>query len=537
MHIVDHFCKRDFYACGQEMTEHPGIAQELATLLEDHADQIAETWAGKVHNLSDSRYRQILLSELKASTTRGVAAFIEALKSGSPQALDAYLTEVTLVRLEAGFDISEVLEALLLLCEAVQPVIMRTYSSEPTQAALATALLDHNLRYMATRFTNSYAKGVERRLLEQQQQTTQLLQTSESLQRVTSALLQNVITLDEVLELVCYEARTLIGASGSAVLLVEGEGWLRVTSSSGTPSPVLDRLAAGESIAGLVVDQGKPVLLNDPGSQVQAYYQDPDLKTLLAIPLKVDETAIGALDVINKPGGFREEDIQIMSLFADQAAVAIENAQLHERSEQLAIVEERQRLARELHDSVTQALYSVNLYAEAARMALSTGKAKVATDNLQELRNMVREAMLDMRMLIFELHPPALEEEGLATALQTRLEAVEARSGLQTEFHSKGEKRLPLSIEEELYRIAQEALTNAVKHARADQVIVHLYADNDLFCLEVQDDGRGFDLAAAGKSGGVGLHSIEERVKRINGKLTIDSVSGEGTTLRVEVKT
>ena len=97
----------------------------------------------------------------------------------------------------------------------------------------------------------------------------------------------------------------------------------------------------------------------------------------------------------------------------------------------MAIVEERQRLARELHDSVTQALYSVNLYAEAARMALSAGKADVATDNLQELRNMVREAMLDMRMLIFELHPPALEEEGLATALQTRLEAVEARSGLR----------------------------------------------------------------------------------------------------------
>ncbi|KPK06506.1 MAG: histidine kinase, partial [Anaerolineae bacterium SG8_19] len=193
-------------------------------------------------------------------------------------------------------------------------------------------------------------------------------------------------------------------------------------------------------------------------------------------------------------------------------------------------------LARELHDSVTQALYSVNLYAEAARMALSAGKAEIAADNLQELRNMAREAMLDMRMLIFELHPPALEEEGLASALQARLEAVEARSGLQSEFHIKGEMRLPLSIEEELYRIAQEALTNAVKHARAQKVIVRLYADHDHFCLEVQDDGRGFDPVAAEQSGGLGLRSIEERVQRINGEMTIDSGPGEGTTLRVEVK-
>jgi signal transduction histidine kinase len=209
---------------------------------------------------------------------------------------------------------------------------------------------------------------------------------------------------------------------------------------------------------------------------------------------------------------------------------------LHERAEQLAVVEERQRLARELHDSVTQALYSFNLYAEAARMALSAGKVEVAAENLQELRIMAREAMLDMRMLIFELHPPALEEEGLANALQTRLEAVETRSGIQTEFHVEGDTQMSLVVEEELYRIAQEALTNAVKHARAEKVIVRLFTEHDHFRLEVRDDGRGFDPAAAKQSGGLGLRSIEERVQRIHGELTIESKPGEGTTLRVEVK-
>jgi GAF domain-containing protein len=187
------------------------------------------------------------------------------------------------------------------------------------------------------------------------------LETSESLQRVTSALLQSIITLEEVLELVCSESQRLTGAAGSAVLLVEDGDWLRVTGYSGTPSPVLDRLAIEGSIAGKVVAEGKPLSINEPEGQVQAYYRNPDLRTLLAVPLWADETIVGALDVVNKPGGFNEEDVRIMSLFAAQAAIAIKNAQLHEQAEKLAVVEERQRLARELHDSVTQAIYSVNL--------------------------------------------------------------------------------------------------------------------------------------------------------------------------------
>jgi signal transduction histidine kinase len=299
----------------------------------------------------------------------------------------------------------------------------------------------------------------------------------------------------------------------------------------------MDRLAMGGSFAGVVVDRGKPLPLSDLEGQVQAYYRNPDLDSLLAVPMRVEEAIIGVLDVVNKPGGFTKEDVHIMGLFADQAAMAIENAQLHGRAEQLAVVEERQRLARELHDSVTQALYGVNLYAGATQMALASEKTEVAAENLQELRHMAREAMLDMRMLIFELHPPTLKQKGLAGALQARLEAVETRSGIQTEFQIEGEKRLPLPIEEELYRIAQEALTNAVRHARAQRVTIRLYTDGGRLYMEVQDDGTGFDLATAEQSGGMGLRSIKERVRRINGELTLESLPGEGTTLRVGVET
>ena len=170
-------------------------------------------------------------------------------------------------------------------------------------------------------------------------------------------------------------------------------------------------------------------------------------------------------------------------------------------------------------------------------MALAAGKEAVAAENLKELRSMAREATLDMRMLIFEMHQPAWEEEGLASALRTRLEAVEARSGLQTEFQVKGEMRLSITVEEELYRIAQEALTNAVKHARAQKVMVHLNAEPDHFFLEIKDDGTGFDPTEASDGGGLGLQGIKERVQRVNGELTIHSRAGEGTTIKVEVNT
>lgn len=368
------------------------------------------------------------------------------------------------------------------------------------------------------------------------EQTALLLNASESLQRVTTALLQHLTTLDDVLAIVCAEACRLTGAGGSAVLLLADETGLQVKSSCGTPLPVFQRLSLADSFAGMAVKQKEPLLLNDPQSQIQAYQHNPALKTLLAVPLCVDETFLGVLDVVNKPGGFMEADIQLMRLFADQAAISIEHAQLHQQAEKLAVIEERQRLARELHDSVTQAIYSVTLYADAARMALAAGKQDVAAEHLQELRSMAREAMLDMRLLIFELHPPILEKEGLAIAVQTRLETVEARSGLQSVFHVEGqESRLPLAIEEDLYRIVQEALNNAVKHAKAQQVTVSLRFGDHHFGLEVSDDGVGFDLTHTRKSGGVGLRGIEERVQRIGGQLVMDSAPDKGTILKVEV--
>ncbi len=278
------------------------------------------------------------------------------------------------------------------------------------------------------------------------------LAESESFGRVLVSLLQKT-ALDQALDIVCAEAQGMIGATGSAILLLSDQAWLEVKHRLGRPLATVERLPVDGSLAGQVVRKGVPVRLNDPTlfEHANVYQWPADLTALLALPLFVNGGIIGVLDVVNKAGGFTDEDVRVMSVFANQAAMAIEHARLQQQAKQVAVLEERQRLARELHDSVTQSLYSVTLYANAAALALAAGKDEVTAGYLTELQETAQEGMRDMRLLIFQLHPPILEAEGLVAALQTRITAVEERSGLQTQFRVEGERRLPIAVEEDLY--------------------------------------------------------------------------------------
>jgi len=503
---------------------------ELAALLQSHHDEIVTEWATQVCQIEDSPYQQHSLIEVSKWASQGLDGVIKLFTSGSNQILEEYLKEIAFSCLEEGFQIYEVTEALLLIKEAILPVIWRSFPTDSLDVKKSIAQINVCLRYMINYFCHLFSEATHRRLLAE---ANKRLAESESIKRTMSALIQE-LTLDEVLEIVCSEAKQLMNATGSAVLLVE-DGWLKVTFSIGNPLPAMERLPLKDSLAGLVVQQGKPVLVNDPIKQVHAYHRNPNLQSLLVIPLYMDDVSIGVIDVVNKPGGFTNDDMRIMSLFADQAAIAIENIRLHKQSEQLAVVNERQRLARDLHDSVTQTIYSLSLYADATQKALQGNKVDKALDHLDELRKMVREAMLDMRLLIFELHPPILQKEGLATAIKIRLESVEARSGIRTEFNVVDEIGLPVETETELYRIAQEALTNVVKHAKANHVNVSMQYFQDIFKLKVQDNGIGFDSEEASKGGGLGLRGIQERVQRMNGSISVISTPKIGTTLEVTI--
>ncbi len=378
--------------------------------------------------------------------------------------------------------------------------------------------------------------ALERKNAELYGELQRRLAESESFNRVLVSLLQKTV-LEQVLDIVCAEAQDLIGATGSAVLLLTDQAWLEVRHRLGKPLAAVEPVPMDGSLAGRVMRQGEPVVLNDPAplERAQVYQWPSGLSALLAVPLHVNGGVIGVLDVVNKAGGFTAEDVSVMSIFATQAAMAIEHARLQQQAEQLAVLAERQRLARELHDSVTQSLYSVTLYANAAVLALAAGKHEVTAEYLQELQETAQEGMRDMRLLIFQLHPPVLETEGLVAALQARLAAVEGRAGLQPEFRVEGERRLPIAIEGELYWIAQEALNNVRKHAAAQHVTVHLHFTVATVSLEVRDDGVGFDPETVPAEARGGMRTIAERTARIGGNLTYASTPGQGTLVKVEM--
>lgn len=198
-----------------------------------------------------------------------------------------------------------------------------------------------------------------------------------------------------------------------------------------------------------------------------------------------------------------------------------------------AALEERQRLARELHDSVTQSLYSLTLLAEAGRRAAGAGDLDRVAGFLARLGEVAQQALKEMRLLVFELRPLVLETEGLVGALQHRLDAVEKRAGLRTQLVAETVPALPAALEHGLYRIAQEALNNALKHSGATAVTVAVRAAAAQIELEITDNGRGFDPAAVPDQGGLGLVSIHERAEALGGRVDLTAQPGAGTRLVV----
>lgn len=213
----------------------------------------------------------------------------------------------------------------------------------------------------------------------------------------------------------------------------------------------------------------------------------------------------------------------------------LQNNQLIEPEIEQAIWQERNRLARELHDTVVPEVYTMCLFAEALELALKAGKYETVSKNLGELRTAARETLAGLRLILLGLRPPILEDVGLAEALRTWLDLVADRFGIQTELNADSSWLLNEDVEEALFRITQEAVNNVLKHARAKKVGVELQCSGSNTCLTVQDDGRGFDLQAVNTTSGLGLRNIQERAANIHASLTIDTAPGKGTCIHVVV--
>ena len=293
----------------------------------------------------------------------------------------------------------------------------------------------------------------------------------------------------------------------------------------------------GEGIWGRVAQEGRAILSNQVhGEQNHKYMHDTGINSHLCVPLKIQDKVIGVMSAASDHAdAFDQSDENILQTLANQVSVAIENARLYEQARHLAVLEERQRLGRELHDSVTQSLYGISLYAQAATGKINAAQIDQARQYLEDIQNTSQESLADMRLLIFELRPPILDNEGLVPALQNRLTSVENRANIKSNIKSNLTERLPSDVEEGLYQIAREALNNIIKHARAKTISINIKGEADSVSMEIADDGIGFTPENARREGCLGLVNMQERAKSQGWKLDIVSSPGNGTRIIVEV--
>lgn len=257
----------------------------------------------------------------------------------------------------------------------------------------------------------------------------------------------------------------------------------------------------------------------------------------LCVPVVASGRVLAVLNLESRRlAAFTDEDTAALETAADVLANAIENARLYQQAQAAAVLEERSRLARDLHDSISQQLFSMTLTAQAARAQLAKNPARAGTQ-LERLQETASAALAEMRALIFQLRPPGLSEQGLIATLQQHIQMLRRREGLRIDLFVQGEERDARGIEQALYRIAQEALNNVLKHAGARQVDVSLDLEPERTVMTIQDDGKGFDLRAASHGSGrhLGLVSMRERATELGGTLEIASAPGAGTRITVTV--
>jgi signal transduction histidine kinase len=373
--------------------------------------------------------------------------------------------------------------------------------------------------------------------------STRWLRQVESIDEIGSALVGE-LDLERLLALVARHLRELVGARIVLIALPASGGALEVAAADGDDAGELlgTALQLADSKSGRVLERGR-------SERVDAVHDDPEIDQASArrlgvssglyVPLVVQGRPIGVVIAHDKQGGpdprFTDDDLRVAEALTARAAVAVDLTERVSRDAVRRVVEaqeaERARVARELHDETGQALTSMLLALKPLEQAIGGPEARQAVEGLREL---VVATLQDVRRLAVQLRPAALDDFGLPAALTRLAATVSEQSGTQVDLEAHlGEQRLAGEVETTLYRIVQEALTNVVKHAEATRASVTLTRKPGSVVAVVEDDGRGFDVAAA--NGGLGLIGMRERLAVVGGRLSIEASPGSGTTLVAEV--
>jgi signal transduction histidine kinase len=351
-------------------------------------------------------------------------------------------------------------------------------------------------------------------------------------------------SVEDVLQRLVDRARELAGARYAALGIPDGDGGFSrflVAGMSDELVAALGPLPRTHGMLGAMLETAAPFRTEDihADPRFRGWWpgRHPDMRSFLGVPIVASGSVIGAFYLTEKEGAesFSAADQELIELLAAHAAIAITNARLYERSRELSILSERNRVALELHDVVSQKLFSLVLAAEAAATMLERDRG-AAGAQIARTGELAREALEELRALILELRPADLERDGLDGALRKHVEVLRQIHRVDIDLDlAAGVSAGDGGRDGEILRIAQEAIQNALRHAGAGRVSVRLAAGNGGVVLEVADDGVGFDPADPElRSKRLGLTSMEERAERLRGRLEIRSAPAAGTTVRLE---
>jgi GAF domain-containing protein/anti-sigma regulatory factor (Ser/Thr protein kinase) len=371
---------------------------------------------------------------------------------------------------------------------------------------------------------------------------TQHLSTLYSINSFAGEPLELEIILDQVLQISLSALNQQLGV---LYLINPDRTTLNLLAEHNLPQEIsrdLQSVPTDERVWDELLNATEPLILNKPLHD----HTEPGIihklrsvgdGSILAAPIRAEGEALGLLIGFDeKSRDISQEEITLVATIGDQIGAFVERDRLIRKAERAAVVEERQRLARELHDSVTQLLYSQVLFAGAGQKVLNKEDSDLTRQYLSRIEDQAQQALKEMRLLVFELRPSEHLEEGLVVAIKHRLDAVEKRSGMHTSLNLEGKLDLNEAEEIGLYRITQEALNNTLKHAGASQVSIKIQQNQEHLVLEICDDGYGFDLHERATQGGMGLTNMLERASALGGKLEIDSEAGVGTSVRVIIR-
>jgi signal transduction histidine kinase len=357
---------------------------------------------------------------------------------------------------------------------------------------------------------------------------------------------------EAVLRLILDAARDLADAEYAALGVPDGAGGFSLFLTAGVDDATwaaIGALPRTHGLLGALIEDAVAIRLPDIRADPRFRWwprAHPDLSSFLGVPIVAAGEVLAELFLADKrgrdkqgPGAFTAADQALIETLAAHAALAVVNAQRNERARELSVAEERTRLARDLHDSVTQTLFSLSLAAESAAALAGPRMAPALAGQLDQVRELAGSALAEMRSLVDALRPADVDADGLAGALRKRVDLLRRVHDVPLSLSLHGPPRLrDRTLEREVLRVATEAVGNALQHAAAGRITVSLDTRGDAVRLEVADDGAGFDLPATRRSSRrLGLTSMRERAEALGGVLHVDTAPGEGTRVSLEVPT